>query len=70
MKKKKKKITRALHRASPRAMSGSQSTLLRKTSGWLLPIRGIIRKKKNNEVTFNWTLMWKVIIYGAEKGRY
>ena len=65
-----KKITRALHRVSPRTKSGSQSTLLWDTSGWLLPMRSIIRKKKNIEVTFNGTLMWKIIIYSAEKGRY
>ena len=57
-KEEKKKITRALHRVSPRTMSGSQSTLLRNTSGWLLPMRSIIRKKKKNiEVKFNGTLM-------------
>ena len=55
--KEKKKKTRALHRVSPRTKSGSQSTLLRHTSGWLLPMRGIIRKKKYIEVTFNGTLM-------------
>ena len=47
MKKEEEKITRALHRVSPKNMSGSQSTLLRNTSGWLLPMRSIIRKKKN-----------------------
>ena len=46
MKKEEKDITRALHRVSPRTMSGSQSTLLRNTSGWLLPMRVIIIKKK------------------------
>ena len=44
--KKKKKITGALHRVSPRTMSESQSTFLRNTSGWLLPTHSIIRKKK------------------------
>ena len=53
---KEKKITRALHRVSPRTMSESQSTFLRNTSGWLLPTRSIIRKN--------------VIIDGAEKGCY
>ena len=41
-----KKITRALLRVSPRNMSESQSTLSRNTSGWPLPMRSIIRKKK------------------------
>ena len=46
-KEERKKTSRALQRVSPRTMSGSQSTLLRNTSGWLLPMRSIIRKKKN-----------------------
>ena len=45
-KEERKKITRATHRVSPRTKSGSQSTLLLDTSGWLLPMRSIIRKKK------------------------
>ena len=58
MKKEEKNITRALHRVSPRTMPESQSILLQNTSGWLLPMRVIIiKKKKKNEVTFNGTLM-------------
>ena len=55
MKKEEIKIT--LHRVFPKNMPESQSTLLRNTSGWLLLMRSITRKKKNNEVTFNGTLM-------------
>ena len=54
-KQEKKKMTRALHRVSPKNMSRSHSTLSRNTSGWLLPMRSIIRMKK--KVTFNGTLM-------------
>ena len=43
MKKEEKRITRALQRVSPRTKSRSQSTLLRNTSGWLLPMRSIIK---------------------------
>ena len=43
MKKEEKKITRALHRVSPRIMSESQSTFLPNNSGWLLPMRSITR---------------------------
>ena len=56
--KKEKKITIALHRISLRTMLESLSNLLRNTSGWLLPMRSIIKKKNGkNEVTFNGTLI-------------
>ena len=47
MKKEEKKITRggALRRVSPRTMSKFQSTFLRNTSGWLLPMRQYYKEK-------------------------
>ena len=47
-------------------MSESQSTLLRNTSGWLLPMRSIMRKK--NEVTSNGTLIEKLLLMAQKKG--
>ena len=59
MKKEGKKISRALHRVSPRTMSESQSTLLRNTSCWLLLIRSITKNKKKQKKNDE-----------AERGRY